>query len=188
MFGSSLLFPFAVGMMRHDIRPRRDDGFASRRWSCLLHASPLSAEAADYPSGPVKIITQGAAGSGPDVIARLVADKLGHLWQQPVVVVNHPGAGGVTAARVAAGAEPDGYTLYIPTITSFVIMPEVQTKLPFDMGRDFVHIGFVAETPMMIGVSPALGVNSLPGVHRRSRTFGQARCFMPRIAMDRCPT
>ena len=58
-------------------------------------------------------------------------------------------------------AEPDGYTLYIPTITTFVIMPEVQTKLPFDMGRDFVHIGFVAETPMMIGVSPALGVNSL---------------------------
>ena len=138
-----------------------------RRWLCVaamvlpFAASPLSAEAADYPSGPVKIITQGAAGSGPDVIARLVADKLGHLWQQPVVVVNHPGAGGVTAARVAAGAEPDGYTLYIPTITSFVIMPEVQTKLPFDMGRDFVHIGFVAETPMMIGVSPALGVNSL---------------------------
>ena len=138
-----------------------------RRWLCVaamvlpFAASPLSADAADYPSRPVKIITQGAAGSGPDVIARLVADKLGHLWQQPVVVVNHPGAGGVTAARVAAGAEPDGYTLYIPTITSFVIMPEVQTKLPFDMGRDFVHIGFVAETPMMIGVSPALGVSSL---------------------------
>lgn len=138
-----------------------------RRWlwvaaMALPFASPpLSADAADYPSRPVKIITQGAAGSGPDVIARLVADKLGQLWQQPVAIVNLPGAGGANAARVAAGAEPDGHTLYIPTITSFVILPEVQTRLPFDMGRDFVHIGFVAETPMMIGVSPALGVSSL---------------------------
>jgi len=120
-----------------------------------------SAEALDYPIRPVKIITQGAAGSGPDVIARLVAEELGRLWRQQVLIVNHPGGGGIIAARAAAAAEPDGHTIYIPTITSFVIMPEVQAKLPFDMVRDFTQIGFVAETPMMIGVSPALGVNSL---------------------------
>jgi tripartite-type tricarboxylate transporter receptor subunit TctC len=120
-----------------------------------------SAEASDYPSRPVKVITQGAAGSGPDVIARLVAEYLGRLWRQQVLIVNYPGGGGVMAARAAASAKPDGYTLYIPTITSFVIMPEVQHKLPFDMVRDFVQIGFVAETPMMIGVSPALGVTTL---------------------------
>jgi tripartite-type tricarboxylate transporter receptor subunit TctC len=140
---------------------------SNRRWLCaaamILAFAPFTptANAADYPSRPVKVITQGAAGSGPDVIARLAAEELGRLWRQQVVIVNHPGAGGVIAARAAAAAEPDGYTLYIPTITAFVIMPEVQAKLPFDMGRDFVHIGFVAETPMMIGVSPALGVNSL---------------------------
>src|SRR5215218_11076761 len=103
----------------------------------LLTASAQSTVAAGYPSRPVRIITQGAAGSGPDVIARLVADKLSRLWQQPVTIVNHPGAGGVTAARAAAAAEPDGYTLYIPTITTFVIMPELQRDLPIDMGRDF---------------------------------------------------
>jgi tripartite-type tricarboxylate transporter receptor subunit TctC len=65
------------------------------------------------------------------------------------------------AARAAAAAEADGHTLYIPTVTSFVIMPEVQRKLAFDMMRDFTHIGLVAETPMMIGVSPAIGVGSL---------------------------
>lgn len=140
---------------------------SKRRWLCsaaiILAFAQLTpfADAADYPSRPVKVITQGAAGSGPDVIARLVAEDLGRLWRQQVVIVNHPGAGGVIVARAAATAEPDGYTLYIPTITSFVIMPEVQTKLPFDMGRDFVHIGFIAETPMMIGVSQALGVNTL---------------------------
>jgi tripartite-type tricarboxylate transporter receptor subunit TctC len=129
--------------------------------SLALVLSTPSASALDYPSRPVKIITQGAAGSGPDVIARIVTEELGRLWRQQVVIVNHPGAGGVIAARAAAAADPDGYTLYIPTITTFVIMPEVQNKLPFDMMRDFVQIGFVAETPMMIGVSPALGVGSL---------------------------
>jgi tripartite-type tricarboxylate transporter receptor subunit TctC len=124
---------------------------------CMVPAS----EAAEYPTRPVRIITQGAAGSGPDVIARIVADQLGRHWGQQVLIVNHPGAGGVVAARAAAGAEPDGYTLYIPTITSFVIMPEVQAKLPFDMGRDFVQVGFVAETPMMIAAAPSLGVDTL---------------------------
>jgi tripartite-type tricarboxylate transporter receptor subunit TctC len=128
--------------------------------SGLLHFG-AGAVAQDYPTRPVKIITQGAAGSGPDVIARLVADELGRLWRQPVVIVNQPGGGGIMAANAALAAEPDGYTLFIPTITSFVIMPEVQRKLAFDMLRDFTPIGFVAETPMMIGASPALGISSL---------------------------
>ena len=119
------------------------------------------AGAQDYPAKRVKIITQGAAGSGPDVIARLVAEELGRHWRQQVVIVNQPGGGGVMAARAASEADPDGYTLYLPTVTSFVIMPEVQRKLPFDMMRDFTQIGFVAETPMMIGVSPAMGVGTL---------------------------
>jgi tripartite-type tricarboxylate transporter receptor subunit TctC len=128
--------------------------------SGLLNLGAAGA-AQDYPTRPVKIITQGAAGSGPDVIARLVADELGRLWRQQVVIVNQPGGGGVMAANAALAAEPDGYTLFIPTITSFVIMPEVQRKLPFDMLRDFTPIGFVAETPMMIGASPALGISTL---------------------------
>ena len=125
--------------------------------SCLC----TSVEAAEFPDRPVRIITQGAAGSGPDVIARLVAEELARLWHQQVLILNHPGGGGVVAARAAATAEPNGYTLYIPTITSFVIMPELQRSLPFDIVTDFTQIGFVAETPMMFGVSPTLGVDSL---------------------------
>ena len=118
-------------------------------------------QASEYPTKPVRIITQGAAGSGPDVITRIVADYLGRKWGQQVAILNHPGAGGVVAGRAAATAERDGYTLYAPTITSFVIMPEIQPKLPFDMERDFARVGLLAETPMMIAVSPALGVRSL---------------------------
>jgi len=141
-------------------------GFSRRRLCFSTVALPLAVltrtvVAAGYPARPVRIITQGAAGSGPDVIARLVADRLSRLWQQPVAIFNHPGAGGVTAARAAAAAEPDGYTLYIPTITTFVIMPELQPDLPIDMNRDFVHIGLVAETPMMFATAPAIAAGSL---------------------------
>ena len=82
--------------------------------------------AAAYPDRPVKIITQGAAGSGPDVITRIVAAHLARLWGQEAVILNQSGGGGVLAARAAAQAEPDGYTLYAPTITTFVIMPELR--------------------------------------------------------------
>src|SRR6188472_2206659 len=131
----------------------------------LLIAAMLfspGAAADGYPAKPVKIITQGAAGSGPDVITRIVADRLGRSWGQQVAIINHPGAGGVMAGRAAASAERDGYTLYAPTITTFVILPEIQPTLPFDLERDFARVGLLAETPMMIAVSPALGVRSLP--------------------------
>jgi tripartite-type tricarboxylate transporter receptor subunit TctC len=141
----------------------------SAAWLSAMLSLAAVAKAQDYPAKPMKIITQGAAGSGPDVIARLVAEELGRHWRQQVLIVNQPGGGGVMAARTAAAAEPDGYTLYIPTVTSFVIMPEVQRMLPFDMMRDFTQIGFVAETPMMIGVSPALGVDTLKGFIDLSR-------------------
>ena len=130
----------------------------------LIAAMLLSPDAAadGYPAKPVKIITQGAAGSGPDVITRIVADHLRRSWGQQVTILNHPGAGGVMAGRAAATAERDGYTLYAPTITTFVILPEIQPTLPFDLERDFARVGLLAETPMMIAVSPALGVRSLP--------------------------
>src|SRR5438552_13839700 len=94
---------------------------SGRTWLCsvtivlAVAQLTLATGAADFPSRPVKVITQGAAGSGPDVIARLLAEDLGRLWRQQVLIVNHPGGGGVIAARAAAAAEPDGYTLYIPT-------------------------------------------------------------------------
>jgi tripartite-type tricarboxylate transporter receptor subunit TctC len=121
----------------------------------------FAAHAQDYPTRSVKLITQGAAGSGPDVVARIVAEPLGRLWGQQVVILNHPGAGGSVAARQAALAAADGYTLYMPATSAFIVMPEMFPNLPFDLDRDFVRIGFIAEQPMLIAVAPSLGVNSL---------------------------
>jgi tripartite-type tricarboxylate transporter receptor subunit TctC len=137
----------------------------SRLWMSVLllvgAVAGVAAHAQDYPTRSVKLITQGAAGSGPDVVARIVAEPLGRLWGQQVVILNHPGAAGSVAARQAALAAADGYTLYMPATSVFIVMPEMFPNLPFDLDRDFVRIGFVAEQPMLIAVAPSLGANSL---------------------------
>ncbi|HEX8813779.1 MAG TPA: tripartite tricarboxylate transporter substrate binding protein, partial [Terracidiphilus sp.] len=79
-----------------------------------------------------------------------------------VIVINHPGANGSIAARAAAEAAPDGYTLYMPVLSSFVALPTVAPNLPMKLPRDFVPIGFAAENPMFIAVNPSLGVTTLP--------------------------
>jgi tripartite-type tricarboxylate transporter receptor subunit TctC len=114
-----------------------------------------------YPSRYVSIIIQTAAGSGPDVVARIVADRLSQRWGQQVAIINRNGAAGLVAAQAAAAAQPDGYTLYMPTSTALVILPETQPRLPVDFERDFVPIGLVSQSPMIIAVSPALGVETL---------------------------
>jgi len=123
-------------------------------------ASPAHAES--YPVKPVKIITQAPAGAGPDVILRIVADRLTKLWGQQVLVINRPGGGGLIAAQAAATtSERDGYTLYMASSSALVVLPETQAKLPFDFERDFVPIGFIGEQPFVIVVPPALKVGTL---------------------------
>jgi len=121
--------------------------------------SPANDEA--YPSRYVSIIIQTAAGSGPDVVARLVADRLTQRWGRQVAIINRNGAAGLVAAQAAAAAQPDGYTLYMPTSTALVILPETQPNLPVDFERDFAPIGLVSQSPMIIAVSPALGAATL---------------------------
>ena len=87
-------------------------------WLLLVAIAARPAQAEDYPTRSVKLITQGAAASGPDVIARITAEHLGRLWGQQVVILNHPGAAGSVAARQAASAPADGYTLYMPATSA----------------------------------------------------------------------
>jgi tripartite-type tricarboxylate transporter receptor subunit TctC len=119
------------------------------------------AVAETYPSRYVSVIIQTAPGSGPDVIARIVADRLSQRWGQQVTILNRNGAAGLIAAQAAAAAQPDGYTLYLPTSTALVILPVTQPGMPVNFERDFAPIGLVSESPMLIAVAPALGVNSL---------------------------
>jgi tripartite-type tricarboxylate transporter receptor subunit TctC len=120
------------------------------------------AQTDQYPSKPVKIIADSSAGSTPDVVLRLVSDRLSQIWGQQVVVVNYPGAGGSIAVRNATEAAPDGYTLYAPVLSTFVSLPGAPANLPLKVPRDFVAIGFTAENPMFIAAAPALGIKSVP--------------------------
>src|SRR5438270_8180698 len=118
----------------------------------LLLAGSLSQAAAQgdtYPNKPVRIITHSAAGGAPDVMLRIVGDRLGALLGQQIVVLNQPGAGGAVAARAAAAAAPDGYTLYLPAASAFVTLAGFQPNLPLEVPRDFTPIGFVGEKPML---------------------------------------
>jgi tripartite-type tricarboxylate transporter receptor subunit TctC len=71
--------------------------------AAVVVAASASAQAQEYPSKPVTFITPAAAGNSPDVITRIVADRLGQIWKQQIVVLNRPGAGGLIAAQAAAG-------------------------------------------------------------------------------------
>jgi tripartite-type tricarboxylate transporter receptor subunit TctC len=160
----------------------------------LLSILPVAGQAGaeTFPARPVKLITQGAPGSGPDVIARIVGDAFSRLWGQQVVVLAQPGAGGSAAARVAAAAPADGYTLYMPATSAFIIMPEMLPNLPFNLGRDFVRIGFVGEQPMIVAAAPSLGVKTLPELialskQRPGQTFysANARGSLPHLTAER---
>src|SRR5689334_8117422 len=119
------------------------------------------AHANNYPSHPVILLTSTPAGNGPDVIARLVADGLSKLWSQQVLVENRPGGRAVVATMAAKNAAPDGYTLYVALGSTFVILPEIQQNLPFDLHRDIIPVGMVGAQPFVIAVDPKLGVNTL---------------------------
>jgi tripartite-type tricarboxylate transporter receptor subunit TctC len=128
----------------------------------LPAASAAYAQAGNYPDKPVTIISDSAAGAAPDVVARFVAEGFSKAWGQQVAVINHPGANGSIAARVASEVAADGYTLYDATLSTFVALPTVAPNLPLKLPRDFLPIGFTAEQPMFIAVSPSLGVTTLP--------------------------
>ena len=123
------------------------------------------AQADAYPDRPVRIITDSAPGSANDVTARILADQLGTIWRQSVIVINAPGASGGIAARQASTSAPDGYTLFMPAASVFLALkgaPGVASNLPVELPRDFVPVGFVTRQPIFICASPKLGVGTIP--------------------------
>ena len=118
----------------------------------------------DYPNKSVRIIVDSAAGSANDATSRILADKLSQIWGQPVVTLNQPGAGGGIAARVASQSPNDGYSLYLPSTSTFLALPGgagVAPNMPVELPRDFASIGFVLQQPIFIGASHKSGITSL---------------------------
>src|SRR4051812_15905189 len=92
-----------------------------------LHAAIAAAQQqGHYPSRPVRLIVANAPGTGPDSVARLLAAQLSEHWGQQIVIDNRPGATGLIAAETVAHALPDGYTLWLPTMTHLIATLQAQ--------------------------------------------------------------
>jgi tripartite-type tricarboxylate transporter receptor subunit TctC len=135
----------------------------------VASVAEANAQTEPYPNKPVQIITDSSAGSTPDVALRFVADGLTQVWKRQVLVTNHPGAGGSLAVRLAAQAAPDGYTLFQPVLSTFVSLHPAAPNVPIHVPHDFLPIGFVAENPMFIAISPSLGIWTLPELIARAK-------------------
>jgi tripartite-type tricarboxylate transporter receptor subunit TctC len=114
-----------------------------------------------YPARPVRYLVPFPAGGSPDIVARLLSERLNRLWGQPVVVENRSGAGGTVAATVAAKATPDGYTLFQCNIASNAIAYSLYAKLPYHPLRDFAPISRIGTTPSALVVHPSMPAASI---------------------------
>lgn len=117
---------------------------------------PAAAQtAAAYPDRPVRIIVGFAAGTGPDIVARVLARKLSEGWGgQGVIVDNKPGAGGQIAASEAARATPDGYTLMLSETGQLSIAPSIYRHLPYNPKTDFIPVSQVVTSDFVLLVNP----------------------------------
>ena len=117
--------------------------------------------AQSYPVKPVRYVVAFAAGDSPDIVARLVADRLSRMWDQQMVVENRVGAGGTIAGAAVANAPPDGYTLFHCNIASSAIAAALYPKLPYDPLRDFAMVSRIATTANALIVHPSLPAKSV---------------------------
>ena len=127
----------------------------------LILASLAPAAADTWPDRPTKIIVSQAAGGTPDIICRIISDKLSDLLGQRVVVENRPGGANVVGAQAAAHAAPDGYTLFFATAAALVSNPHTYKTLPYDPVKDFVAVSMVAKNPFLILANPSVPANNL---------------------------
>jgi tripartite-type tricarboxylate transporter receptor subunit TctC len=124
-----------------------------------LLSAPASAQA--WPSRPIKLVVPFPPGSSPDLIARLVAEPLGHALGQTVIVDNKPGAGGNVGTGVVAKAAPDGYTFLFTIQGPLVTAPLLSKSLGYDPVRELAPVTLVATSPNVLVVDPKLGAETL---------------------------
>jgi tripartite-type tricarboxylate transporter receptor subunit TctC len=132
-------------------------------FTAALILAPALAAAQAYPTKPIRLVVTYPAGGGADLMARLVAPKMGEALGQPVVVENKPGASGQIGAGEVARAEADGYTLLLDA-SNFAVTPSLYAKLPYDPARAFKAIAVLALFPNMLVVHPSFEAKDVAGL------------------------
>jgi tripartite-type tricarboxylate transporter receptor subunit TctC len=126
----------------------------------LLLGTPGALAQERFPARPVTLVVPFAAGGATDVIARLIGQKLGERWGQPVVIDNRAGATGAIGSTFVARAPADGYTLLMATASTHSVAPAVNPKLPYGM-KDFSPVSLVATFPNMLVVHPSVPARNM---------------------------
>ena len=131
------------------------------------------ARGATFPGKPIRIVAGFPAGGSADLLARVLAERLGSLYDQPVVVENRPGAGGTVAAGFVAKAPADGHTLLLGVTASQTIAQSVYPKLPYAADTDFAPVTLLAQIPVALVVHPSVAARTpkeLVALARQSAT------------------
>lgn len=137
----------------------------TRRLACFALAAAAFAPAAfaqTYPTKPVRMIVPYPAGGPTDVLARVMAQKLGDVLGQNVLVENRPGAGAIVGTDAVAKAAPDGYTIGFATIGPLAVAPSLFPNVPYDPLKDFAPLMLVARSYSMLALHPSVPANNLP--------------------------
>jgi tripartite-type tricarboxylate transporter receptor subunit TctC len=132
-------------------------------------ALPGAARAQAWPDKPVKWVLSQPPGSGPDNVARILADRLGKAWGQAVVVENKPGGQNTIGAVAAAHAPADGHNFYFATTAALVTNPLLFKGLAYDPAKDFTPVAFIARSPFALLVAADSPVKSFDELVARSK-------------------
>lgn len=124
-------------------------------------ALPEVSAAERYPVRPIRFIVPYSPGGGADLVARMVAQKLGEAFSTTVVIDNRPGAGGILGTDLVAKAPADGYTLLLGNVGPLAIMPSLYKKLPYDPLKDLAPVSMLVSYPNVLVISGSLPASSL---------------------------
>lgn len=135
---------------------------AAALW-CVAAAigNPVAAAEPAYPSRPIRMVVPFPPGGATDLLARVLAQRLGESLGQQVVVDNRPGAGGTLGSRLMLDAQADGHTILMGTTSTHAIGPHLYAKPPYDPARDFAAITLVSSTPTVLLIGAALPPTSV---------------------------
>jgi len=121
--------------------------------SFLASTAAQAQPAAAFPGKPMHIVVTFTPGGAPDILARLIGERLTAAWGQPVLIDNKPGAGGNSGADSVAKASPDGLTIVVGTVGTHAINGALYAKMPYDMVKDFAPITLLATTPNLLVIN-----------------------------------
>ena len=129
-----------------------------------LAAISAAAETADYPNRPIKMLVGFGAGGGTDIVARIVAQQIGEILGQSIVVENRTGASGMIAAADVAKSPPDGYTLMMGSQTTYAVAPNLYRKVTVDPVQDFSGVALTGASPLALVVNPSFTAHTVADV------------------------